>query len=564
MTTMMKRTGMLLPFLFGFLLPLAGPVQAASVLPKGLAEMSVGTADGAEHRILCIKLPLPDGQEMAFALVPVTTDSNLFAAADISLGQAGDQRSVTVYNYHMRSTPTRLSGSVYYQGCWYILMGQTEVTRGQFAAVMGEPAPEDGTAMLPVTNVTQAQVAQFLEKLNIHLTGNSAAKAVMKVVTPYPLFARLPLEAEWEYSARGATYTLDKKYQQGGGFYENTPYGGSLADYEAFYTSNAVSNKVRPVAGLRPNPCGLYDMLGNAAEIVGDSFRPGYVTGRVGGVLVRGGDVRTRAGDVTSFRRTEFRPCNNGRPFQDSCTGFRVALGSLVVSSTQGSFRKTLVNDWRKHVNPASAEARSTAAKVDGEIFDLSQTLERLNGQIAALPQGGAELESLRSTGNLVAHNLENIQATLARADMESAATGIYMIYISSGYCAHDLRLIRMAEEEIRMAKVTGIASEDADLVIRNAGLNIDGHWQTFCMGCDLLSRSDSPYEGSTTIERGYKQKVEELKAKGLEFQLPRLKAAYDTFLLYRKTGNTPTSELRKAWLEAIGKSLDAEDASAE
>ncbi|MBT5549284.1 MAG: formylglycine-generating enzyme family protein [Nitrospina sp.] len=73
---------------------------------------------------------------------------------------------------------------------------------------------------------------------------------------------RLPYEAEWEYAARGGTTTQ---------FY----WGDKIDDSYVWYfgTSNY---KTHPVGLKKPNPFGLYDMLGNVWEWVEDWFANDY------------------------------------------------------------------------------------------------------------------------------------------------------------------------------------------------------------------------------------------------------------------------------------------------
>ena len=124
-------------------------------------------------------------------------------------------------------------------------MGRTEVTQGQWYAVMGNNPSSKKGPNLPVEQVSWDDVQSFLVELN------SQSKDYTY---------RLPSEAEWEYACRAGT---------------TNPYGiaekdGDLDDY-AWYGENS-KRETQPVATKAPNGFELYDMSGNVWEWVQDYY----------------------------------------------------------------------------------------------------------------------------------------------------------------------------------------------------------------------------------------------------------------------------------------------------
>jgi len=132
-------------------------------------------------------------------------------------------------------------------------LGQTEVTQGQWFAIMGtRPGPEwfwdePDWELLPVASVSWEDVQAFIGRLN-------AEDAEARY--------RLPTEAEWEYAARA-------------GSAKTRPFPRDDLGRHAWYLDNS-GDRPHPVATRKVNAWGFYDMLGNVWEWVGDYYDGGY------------------------------------------------------------------------------------------------------------------------------------------------------------------------------------------------------------------------------------------------------------------------------------------------
>jgi formylglycine-generating enzyme required for sulfatase activity len=183
-------------------------------------------------------------------------------------------------------------------GFW---MGKTEVTQGQWKAVMGNnPSSFNNCGdNCPVENVSWEDVQNYLRKLNARDEGKY----------------RLPTEAEWEYACRAGSTT---RYSYGDG-------ESYLGNY-AWYSANS-GGKSHEVATKQPNDWGLYDMHGNVWEWTQDwygSYQSGSVNDPTGVAssslrVLRGGSWYVVAGSLRCADRISDSPS-----FQYSVLGFRL------------------------------------------------------------------------------------------------------------------------------------------------------------------------------------------------------------------------------------------------
>lgn len=183
-------------------------------------------------------------------------------------------------------------------------IGRTEVTTAEWAQVMGEPPPADGT--LPVVRVSARSAREFAARYSAS--------------DPEGRQFRLPTEAEWEYACRAA------------GGRDIDPFGETTGEM-AWHRSRV--DGVQAVGQLKPNVQGIHDMLGNAWEWVEDVYRKDaygrhslynpVVAGAKSGALpervLRGGSVRTENVQTRCAMRS-YAPDD----YATELTGFRLVM----------------------------------------------------------------------------------------------------------------------------------------------------------------------------------------------------------------------------------------------
>lgn len=151
-----------------------------------------------------------------------------------------------------------------------------------------------GKSGFPAVGMTQYNAIQFCKWL-YQRTG---------------VFYRLPTEAEWEYAARAGTETAY--------FFGDEE---DLLDNYAWHAGNS-DGKTHPVGAKEPNPWGLYDILGNAAEWTADQYidtfylqqerrkvkLPFAEPKKLYPITVRGGSFKEKAAEMRSASRLPSDP----------------------------------------------------------------------------------------------------------------------------------------------------------------------------------------------------------------------------------------------------------------
>ncbi|MDO5537055.1 MAG: SUMF1/EgtB/PvdO family nonheme iron enzyme [Desulfovibrionaceae bacterium] len=409
-----------------------------------------------------IAMPMPGGLSMVFRVVAVPARGYLWPL-EATLGAADEPESGrAVYDTRYRalisapfsgddvpaqwkqSLPADADGQFF-----YYLIAKYEVTRAQFAAVMDQAnaasAADTQGGDLPVTGISWYEAMLFTERYTEWLLANHPGiLPTFKDDTRNTGYVRLPTEAEWEYAARGGQNESTNYRQQP---FFSMAEDSALSDY-AIYKDGQGKAALSPVGSRKPNPLGLYDTAGNAAEMTLDAFRfsvSGSLQGAAGGFVRKGGSYLSNEEGIMPGRRDEVPLFRKDGPAKADDLGFRPVISGI---NTPGG----------------------------GRLSELQAEYDRISGQrtsAGAMGEKGAatpmeELNRLidRSTDAVMRAHLLSLRAELGKSNILQAQDRAARAENSIQQCAMTLEMARNIEyksyilREIELVGITAAVQE--------------------------------------------------------------------------------------------------------
>ena len=356
-------------------------------------------------------IPLPcKGALVLRRVVTGTGQSNDGAALDdrlVRLGWSGEQSGyIDFYRSDYVSGP--FEDAARKERFYYI--GKYEVTRQQYNAVFDKceqgAASTDGDAGMPMTGLSWFDAVEFTRALSNWLYLN--APDYLPMSGNQRSYARLPTEIEWEFAARGGLAVSDSQRSD-----KIFPITGAVKDYAWHAGPDSSDGRLNLIGMLKPNPLNLYDVLGNAEEMILEPFRMnrlGRLHGQPGGFVTKGGSRETAPGEVRTALRSEFphfSQVSKGETKRDTF-GFRIALSSSVIGDL--SRATALQRAWQ------SARQMRSAPEADPV-----KKLQKL-AQDATDPDTRTELQNLQQTFSREMALRNEVEARVAKNLIVSAA----------------------------------------------------------------------------------------------------------------------------------------------
>lgn len=346
----------------------------------------------------------------------------------------------------------------------YYFIGKYEISSWQWNTVMSDECPgwdkpftsEDPR---PKTNISWFDAVVFTKRYTEWLLKNKP-QAIPRFPDGRFAFVRLPTETEWEYAARGGHRVSPSQMSQEEFFAANDH---PFSDFAVYTQAGAAKppERISWIGTKCPNPLGLYDTAGNAAEMMLDAFRfsiGSRLHGATGGFVIKGGSYRKGRDEIMPGRREEAPFFLEDGVFRNTDLGFRIVLSGIVTPQNRS---ETLRKQWKgiaEEQMPSQLTHQTSESVIEAE--QVSNLLTEVESMTAAVSDG-TDKKTLQSA----AEYIKKINPLLTNYE-DKVIEGIFWqaLFTMESLLNYTLRSQDLQNELEILEKLTNQAIPESDL----------------------------------------------------------------------------------------------------
>ncbi|SPT71327.1 Formylglycine-generating sulfatase enzyme [Anaerobiospirillum thomasii] len=274
-----------------------------------------------------VVVSMPCDMKMVFRKVYTSYDNERIK--DKSFRAGGEQNTDLI----SESLNTRyVQGSFKDKKGYYYLLGKYELSALQYQVLTDEKCPKATVkGRMPAVNISYFDAQRAAANYSLYLQNAKDAPKADGVAA----FARMVTDSEFEFAVRGGLVSSQAQFDA-----MLPPMEGSLNDYAVYQGVESANGKISPIGTRKGNVLGLFDLFGNANEMMHDLFhatRTGRLHGQGGGFTVRGGSFLTAADEMSSAYRKERSFFIKGKENKSRDMSTRLVLSLPVISSLQSA-----------------------------------------------------------------------------------------------------------------------------------------------------------------------------------------------------------------------------------